>query len=148
MYDPLFSQLEITVLSALGVVVLRENEVRGEGRGVCQSRVDLRGFRGNQREAPACAVCADCDRWWWCCCWRGRGRGLCSREALLLEVPCPWAGGCSPAPAGLWLNPQMGGSPGDPKVMFGKARVTMGSYSSADLSFLGSGGPDLVSVIL
>lgn len=33
MYDPLFSQLEITVLSALGVVVLRENEVCGKATG-------------------------------------------------------------------------------------------------------------------
>lgn len=57
MYDPLFSQLEIAVLSALGVVVLRENEVRGEGRGVCQSRVDLRGLRGNQRDASVRGVC-------------------------------------------------------------------------------------------
>lgn len=34
-YDPLFSQLEIAVLSTLGVVVLSENEVRGlrEGAG-------------------------------------------------------------------------------------------------------------------
>lgn len=29
MYDPLFSPLEIAVLNALGVVVLRENEVCG-----------------------------------------------------------------------------------------------------------------------
>lgn len=33
MYDPLFSQLEIAVLSTLGVVVLSENEVRGVREG-------------------------------------------------------------------------------------------------------------------
>ena len=37
-YDPLFSQLEIAVLSTLGVVVLSENEVRGLREGSRERR--------------------------------------------------------------------------------------------------------------
>lgn len=68
MYDPLFSQLEIAVLSALGVVVLRENEVRGKAGGLsvpCGPVWSCR--RKPEGGSSVCAilvrpVCANCDQ--------------------------------------------------------------------------------------
>lgn len=110
MYDPLFSQLEVAVLSALGLVVLRENEVRGEATGSVRPVWTCVVLKEEARGRPQHVRCAR-SGWWVVSLLEGkRARPLHRGRPCCWRCPVPGPGGCSPAPAELWLNPQMGGS--------------------------------------
>lgn len=114
MYDPLFSQLEIAVLSALGVVVLRENEVRGKAAGSVSPAwtcvvlsEEARGRQQRVRDSRRAA--ADCDQGGGVAAGGEEGAASAPREALLLGVLCPWAGRLQPSPGWVVAESSDGG---------------------------------------